>query len=172
MACKRSSVRLRYAPQTKKASPLVRLFLGFLLGSVLAWHVEGERISSIGRIDGIEALVVKEVAGNVGLQQGVGLAARHLLLLLSSLDTLLPCPLHQLTKHGVAHCKRMIKRLNTLIPLQLRTVLVGILKSVLVQQALVGDAVEVVFRAVVDERHIDVGHDASTAVDGLSLRAW
>ena len=102
-----------------------------------------------GRIDGIEPCVVEEVAGDVGLQQDVGLTTRHELLLLGAFDALLPCPFHQLVEHGIRHLEALVEGLHSLVALQLNTMLVGVFESILIEQALVDDAVEIVLGAVV-----------------------
>ena len=46
----------------------------------------------------------------------------------------------------------------------------GVFEGVLIEQPEVDDAVEIVFRAVIDQRHINIGHDATAAINGLSFR--
>ena len=65
--------------------------------------------------------------------------------------------------------ERLLELVNGLVLFQLVAMCVGIIESIFVEDAKVDDAVEEILRAIVDQRHIDVGHDAATAIYGLSF---
>ena len=120
-------------------------------------------------IDGIEAFFFEEIAGYIGFKKDVGFTTGHLFFKGVAFDILLFGTGYQFVEHGIGDVKRLVEFGHGLIAGKFLAMAVAIVEGILVEDAQVDDAVEVILGAIVDEGHIHVGYDATAAIDHFSF---